>query len=64
MEYLESCSTTMRRVARKAGLYGLEVVLLQGRYFQTGGLVYDSIPPLGLSLRSPIEFIQESRDGT
>ena len=25
--------------------------------FQTGGLVYDSIPPLGLSLRSPIGFI-------
>jgi len=32
--------------------------------FQTGRLVYDSIPPLGLSLRSPIGFIQESRDGT
>ena len=26
--------------------------------FRTGGLVYDSIPPLELSLRSPIEFIQ------
>ena len=26
--------------------------------FQTGGLVYDSIPPLELSLQSPIEFIQ------
>ena len=26
--------------------------------FQTGGLVYDSIPLLRLSLRSPIEFIQ------
>jgi len=25
----------------KAGLYGLEMVLPQGRYFQTGGLVYD-----------------------
>jgi len=54
----------MRRVARKVGLYGLEVVLLQGRYFRTGSLVYDSISPLGLSLRSPIEFIQESHDGT
>jgi len=39
--------------------------------FRTGGLVYDSIPPLGLSLRSPIEliqspigFIRESHDGT
>ena len=25
--------------------------------FQTGGLVYDSILPLGLSLQSPIELI-------
>ena len=25
--------------------------------FRTGGLVYDSIPSLGLSLQSPIEFI-------
>ena len=32
--------------------------------FWTGGLAYDSIPPLGLSLRSPIRFIRESRDGT
>jgi len=32
--------------------------------FRTGGLVYDSIPPLGLSLRSSIRFIQESHDGT
>ena len=39
--------------------------------FRTGGLVYDSIPPLGLSLRSPIEliripirFIWESYDST
>jgi len=43
---------------------------LRGRYFRTDGLVYDSIPPLGLSLQSPIEFIRspigfirESRDG-
>jgi len=34
------------------------------RYFRTDELVYDSIPPLGLSLRSPIGFIRESRDGT
>jgi len=27
-------------------------------------LVYDSIPLLGLSLQSSIEFIQKSRDGT
>ena len=26
--------------------------------FRTGGLAYDSIPPLGLSLRSPIELIR------
>ena len=39
--------------------------------FWTGGLVYDSIPPLGLSFQSPIEFIRspiwfirEFRDGT
>jgi len=39
--------------------------------FRTDGLVYDSIPPLGLSLQRPIEFIQspiwftrESCDGT
>jgi len=29
-----------------------------------GGLAYDSIPPLGLSLQSPIEFIRKSCDGT
>ena len=56
MEYLDGCSTAMRRVARKVGLYDLEVVSLQKCYFRTGGLTYDSIPPLGLSLRSPIGF--------
>jgi len=35
-----------------------------GMYFQTSGLVYDSILPLELSLWSPIGFIQKSRDGT
>ena len=49
---------------RKVGLYGSEVVSPQGHCFQTGGLVYDSIPLLGLSLQSPIGFIQESCDGT
>jgi len=58
MEYLEGYSTTMRCVARKVGLYGPEMVSPWEHYFQTGKLVYDSIPPLGLSLRSPIEFIQ------
>ena len=48
----------------KAGLYDLEVVSPWECYFQTGGLVYDSILPLGLSLRSPIGFIQESCDST
>ena len=28
------------------------------------GLAYDSIPPLGLSLQSPIEFIWKSHDDT
>ena len=41
----------------KVGLYGSEVVSLWGCYFRTGGLVYDSIPLLELSLRSPIGFI-------
>ena len=42
-----------------------------GMYFQMSGLAYNSIPPLGLSLQSsiefiqsPIEFIQEFHDGT
>jgi len=39
-------------------LYVLEVVSPWGHYFWTGGLAYNSIPPLGLSLRGPIEFIQ------
>ena len=58
MEYPEGCSTAMRHVARKVAA-------------MEGGLVYDSIPSLGLSLQSPIEFIQspigfiqESHDGT
>jgi len=41
MEYLEGCNTAIRRVARKVGLYGLEMVLPWGHYFRTGGLVYD-----------------------
>ena len=41
----------------KVGLYNLEVISLQGCHFQTGGLAYNSIPPLELSLQSPIEFI-------
>ena len=35
-----------------------------GMYFQTSELAYNSIPLLGLSLWSPIDFIWESRDGT
>ena len=61
----------MRCVVRKVGLYDLEVVSLQERYFWMGGLAYDSIPPLGLSLwsliefiQSPIRFIWKPRDGT
>ena len=73
MEYPDSCSTAMRHIARKVGerwllwkvgLYDLEVVPPWEHYFQTGELAYDSIPPLGLSLQSPIGFIQESCDGT
>jgi len=41
MEYLDGCNTTIRRVARKVGLYDSEVVSPQGRYFQTGRLAYD-----------------------
>jgi len=41
MEYPEGYSTTMRRIARKMGLYDLEVTPLQGHYFWTGGLTYD-----------------------
>ena len=64
MEYPEGRSTTMRRVARKVGLYDLKVVSLWGRYFWTGGPAYDNIPPLGLQRLSPIRFIRESHDGT
>jgi len=76
MEYLDDCSTTIRHVVRKVaamegGLVCLEVTSLQGCSFQMGGLVYNSIPPLGLSLQSstelvqsPIEFIQKSCDST
>ena len=48
----------------KAGLYDLEMVSPQGHYFWMGELAYDSIPPLELSLQSPIRFIQEFRDIT
>ena len=69
MEYLDDCSTTIKRVARKVaaiegGLVCLEVISPQEYSFRMGRLVYDSIPPLGLSFRSPIEFIQKSHDGT
>ena len=43
MEYPDSCSTTIRRVVRKAGLYNLEMILPQGCDFQTGGIAYDNI---------------------
>ena len=41
MEYLDDCSTTIRHVARKAGLYVLEVTSSWGCSFQTSGLAYD-----------------------
>ena len=68
--YHETC-------CEKGGYHGRRVCMVQRWHhrrdvvFRTGGLAYDSIPPLGLSLQSPIEFIQspiwfirESRDGT
>jgi len=76
MEYPDNCSTTMRYVARRVAAVEGRLVWFGGGFtmgtlFWTGELVYDSIPPLGLSLRSPIEFIQspigfiqKSRDGT
>jgi len=42
MEYLEGCSTTIRCVARKVGLYILEMISLQGCNFWMGGLAYDT----------------------
>jgi len=42
MEYLDDCSTAIRHVAKKVGLYDLEVVSPQEYYFQTGGLAYNT----------------------
>ena len=42
MEYLDGCSTTIRHVARKVGLYVLEVTSLWECSFQTGRLTYDN----------------------
>ena len=50
MEYLEGCSTAIRCVVRKVGLYNLEFISPWGCNFWVGGIEYDSIPPLGLSL--------------
>jgi len=41
MEYLDGCSTAIRYVARKVGLYDLKVVSLQEHYFWTGRLAYN-----------------------
>jgi len=38
IEYLDDCSTAIRHVARKVGLYVLEVTLLWGCSFWTSGL--------------------------
>ena len=46
MEYPDGCSTAMRYIARKVGLYALEVISLWGRYFQTDGLAYDKPPSI------------------
>jgi len=50
MEYPDGCSTAIRCVARKMGLYDLEVVSPQGHYFWTGGLVYDTCIIIGLCI--------------
>jgi len=41
MEYPDGCSISMRYVARKVGLYVLEVTPPQGCSFQMSGLAYD-----------------------
>ena len=43
MEYLDGYSTAIRCVARKVGLYVLEMISLQRCYFQMGGLAYDTL---------------------
>ena len=42
MEYPESCSTTIRCVVRKMGLYDLEIILPWECNFWMGGLAYDN----------------------
>jgi len=42
MEYLEVCSTAIRCVARKVGLYVLEVTPPWKCSFWTSGLAYDT----------------------
>ena len=42
MEYPDGCNTTIRHVARKIGLYDLEMISLWGCNFQTGGFAYDN----------------------
>jgi len=43
MEYPEGCSTAIRHVARKAGLYNLEMISPQRCNFQMDGLAYDTL---------------------
>jgi len=40
-EYPDGCSTTIRCVVRKMGLYVLEMTTLWGCNLQTSGLAYD-----------------------
>jgi len=47
-------------VSRQVDLYVLGDDFTMGCSFQTGGLAYDRIPLLGLSLQSSIEFIQNT----
>jgi len=43
MEYPDGCSTAIRYVVRKMGLYDLEMIFLQECNFQMGRLAYDTM---------------------
>ena len=42
MEYLDGCSTAIRHVAKKVGLYNLEMISLWGCNFQMDELAYNT----------------------
>ena len=62
MEYLDDYITTVKHVVSKIGF--IWIICWQGVYYgnvfsRQVDLAYDSIPPLELSLWSPIKFIQK-----